>query len=132
MSDNERADHRTRFKKGQSGNPGGRPKGRKNDATAVREVLFKPMRVKDGNNYVLIGSQGGAPTDPAWVQNLRANPQVEIRDQAVVGPMRVREVENEAERSRLWGLAVAAFPPYAEYQERTARRIPVFVAEPSQ
>ncbi|MBV9066032.1 MAG: hypothetical protein JO004_09745 [Methylobacteriaceae bacterium] len=49
MSDNERADHRTRFKKGQSGNPGGRPKGRKNDATAVREVLFKPMRVKDGN-----------------------------------------------------------------------------------
>jgi hypothetical protein len=45
--------------------------------------------------------------------------------------MRVREVENETERSRLWQLAVAAFPPYAEYQERTARQIPVFIAEPS-
>ena len=44
--------------------------------------------------------------------------------------MRVREVEDEAERARLWGLAVAAFPPYAEYQTRTTRQIPVFVAEP--
>ena len=45
--------------------------------------------------------------------------------------MRVREVKDEAERSRLWDLAVAAFPPYAKYQERTERRIPVFIAEPS-
>jgi deazaflavin-dependent oxidoreductase (nitroreductase family) len=89
------------------------------------------MRVKDGNSYVLVGSQGGAPTDPAWVHNLRANPDVEIRDETVVRPMRVREVEDEAERSRLWQLAIAAYPPYAEYQERTARRIPVFVAERS-
>jgi len=44
--------------------------------------------------------------------------------------MRVREVEREAERNRLWELAVAAYPPYAEYQERTTRRIPIFVAEP--
>jgi hypothetical protein len=43
--------------------------------------------------------------------------------------MRVREVKDEGERSRLWKLAVASFPPYAEYQERTSRRIPVFVAE---
>ena len=43
-------------------------------------------------------------------------------------PMRVREVEDEAERSRLWKLAIAAYPPYAEYQERTARWIPVFIA----
>ena len=89
------------------------------------------MRVKDGDSYVLVGSQGGAPTDPAWVHNLRANPDVEIRDETVVRPMRVREVEDAAERSRLWQLAVAAFPPYAEYQERTARRIPVFIAERS-
>ena len=98
-----------------------------NKTGAIRKTPL--MRVKDGNSYVLVGSQGGAPTDPVWVHNLRANPDVEIRDETVVRSMRVREVEDEAERSRLWQLAIAAFPPYAEYQERTARRIPVFVAE---
>lgn len=99
-----------------------------NKTGAVRKTPL--MRVKDGNNYVLVGSQGGAPEDPVWVHNLRANPQVELRDESVVRPMRVREVEREAERNRLWELAVAAYPPYAEYQERTTRRIPIFVAEP--
>jgi deazaflavin-dependent oxidoreductase (nitroreductase family) len=65
------------------------------------------------------------------VHNLRVNPDVEIRDETVVQKMRVREVEDEAERSRLWKLAVAAYPPYADYQKRTSRRIPVFVAEPA-
>jgi deazaflavin-dependent oxidoreductase (nitroreductase family) len=64
------------------------------------------------------------------VYNLRANPSVEIRDLAAVQPMRVREVDDDAERTRLWKLAVAAYPPYADYQARTTRRIPVFVAEP--
>jgi F420H(2)-dependent quinone reductase len=96
---------------------------------AIRKTPL--MRVREGDSYVLVGSQGGAPTDPAWVHNLRANPDVEIRDETVVRAMRVREVEDEAERSRLWQLAIAAFPPYAEYQERTARRIPVFIAERS-
>jgi len=77
-----------------------------------------------------VGSQGGAPKDPVWVYNLRAQPNVEIRDLTVVQPMRVREVADEAERTRLWKLAVAAFPPYAEYQGKTARKIPLFVAEP--
>ncbi|MBV9740690.1 MAG: nitroreductase family deazaflavin-dependent oxidoreductase [Hyphomicrobiales bacterium] len=99
-----------------------------NKTGAVRKTPL--MRVKDGNNYVLVGSQGGAPTDPVWVHNLRANPQIELRDETVVKPMRVREVEHEAERKRLWDLAVAAYPPYAEYQERTTRRIPIFIAEP--
>ena len=94
---------------------------------AIRKTPL--MRVKDGNNYVLVGSQGGAPTDPAWVHNLRVNPNVEIRDETLVRPMRVREVKDDGERSRLWKLAVTAFPPYAEYQERTNRQIPVFVAE---
>lgn len=98
-----------------------------NKTGAIRRTPL--MRVKDGNNYVLIGSQGGAPTDPAWVHNLRVNPNVEIRDETVVRPMRVREVKDDRERKRLWKLAVAAFPPYADYQERTNRRIPVFVAE---
>jgi len=89
------------------------------------------MRVKDGANYVLVGSQGGAPTHPVWVYNLRVQPAVEIRDLTVVQAMRVREVANEAERARLWALAVAAFPPYAEYQAKTTRKIPLFVAEPA-
>lgn len=88
------------------------------------------MRVKDGSNYVLVGSQGGAPTNPVWVNNLRADPAVEIRDLTVVQSMRVREVTDEAERARLWKLAVAAFPPYADYQAKTERTIPLFVAEP--
>ena len=88
------------------------------------------MRVKDGANFVLIGSQGGAPKNPEWVYNLRANPNVEIRDLAVVQPMRAREVTDDGERSRLWKAAVAAYPPYADYQKRTTRKIPVFVAEP--
>ncbi len=96
---------------------------------AVRKTPL--MRVKDGDNYVLVGSQGGAPTNPQWVYNLRANANVEIRDETEVNSMRVREVEDAGERARLWDLAVAAFSPYGEYQERTTRRIPVFLAEPS-
>jgi deazaflavin-dependent oxidoreductase (nitroreductase family) len=89
------------------------------------------MKVKDGTNYVLVGSVGGAPKNPEWVTNLRANPTVEIRDLSVVQPMKVREVTDDAERARLWRLAAAAFPPYDEYQAKTQRRIPVFVAEPT-
>lgn len=88
------------------------------------------MRVADGKNYVLVASQGGAPKDPQWVHNLRANPNVEIRDKTEVHAMRVREVADPAERVRLWNLAVKAFPPYQEYQTRTARVIPLFLAEP--
>ncbi len=96
---------------------------------AIRKTPL--MRVRDGANYVLVGSQGGAPTDPAWVHNLREKPTVDIRDLEVVQAMRVREIHDEAERARLWALAVAAFPPYADYQSRTTRKIPVFLAEPA-
>ena len=95
---------------------------------AIRKTPL--MRVTDGANYVLVGSQGGAPKHPAWVHNLRVNPAVELRDHTVVQAMRVREVEDEAERARLWELGVAAYPPYADYQKRTTRKIPVFLAEP--
>ena len=102
---------------------------RGNQTGAVRKTPL--MRVKDGDNYVLVGSQGGAPKNPVWVYNLRADADVEIRDETEVYAMRVREVEDDAERARLWDLSVEAFPPYAEYQERTTRKIPVFVAEPA-
>jgi deazaflavin-dependent oxidoreductase (nitroreductase family) len=100
-----------------------------NKTGAIRKTPL--MRVKDGANYVLVGSQGGAPTDPVWVHNLRAQPAVEIRDHTVVQPMRVREVKDEAERARLWAAAVTAFPPYGEYQKKTTRKIPLFIAEPA-
>ena len=100
-----------------------------NKTGAIRKTPL--MTVKDGDNYVLVGSQGGAPTNPVWVYNLRTNPNVEIRDLTAVQNMRVREVEDAAERARLWDIAVAAFPPYAEYQARTTRQIPIFVAEPT-
>ncbi|HEV2173241.1 MAG TPA: nitroreductase family deazaflavin-dependent oxidoreductase [Nitrospira sp.] len=88
------------------------------------------MQVKDGDNYILVGSVGGAPKNPVWVYNLRAHPRVEIRDRHDVRSMRVREVVDAAERARLWAIAVQAYPPYEDYQQRTARKIPVFVAEP--
>jgi F420H(2)-dependent quinone reductase len=95
---------------------------------AIRKTPL--MRVKDGNSYVLLGSQGGAPKDPAWVHNLRADPHIELRDETVVRPMHVREVKDATEKARLWKLAVAAYPPYADYQAKTERQIPLFVAEP--
>ena len=101
---------------------------RGNKSGAIRKTPL--MRVKDGENYVLVGSQGGAPKDPAWVHNLRADPHIELRDETVVRPMRVREIKDAAEKARLWTLAVAAYPPYADYQAKTKRQIPVFVAEP--
>ncbi|MGD9804710.1 MAG: nitroreductase family deazaflavin-dependent oxidoreductase [Hyphomicrobiaceae bacterium] len=99
-----------------------------NKTGAIRKTPL--MRVKDDRSYVLVGSQGGAPTDPAWVGNLRANPDIQLRDRTEVWPMRVREVTDDTERQRLWALAVAAYPPYADYQKKTTRKIPVFLASP--
>ncbi len=86
------------------------------------------MRVEHGGEYALVGSYGGAPKDPVWVHNLRADPDaVVLQDGAERFDVTVREVEGD-ERATWWARAVAAYPPYADYQERTGRRIPVFVA----
>jgi F420H(2)-dependent quinone reductase len=100
-----------------------------NKTSAIRKTPL--MRVKDGENYVLVGSMGGAPKNPVWVYNLRANPQVELRDLSVVQTMRVREVTETAERERLWKLADAVYSQFAEYRTKAAthRTIPMFVAE---
>ena len=101
---------------------------RGNRTGAIRKTPL--MRVKDGNDYVLVGSKGGAPKHPVWVHNLRADGNVKIQDETEVYTMRVREVEDAEERGRLWDLAVEAFPPYGEYENLTTRKIPVFLAEP--
>src|SRR5512140_3685697 len=95
---------------------------------AIRKTPL--MRVVDGNNYILVASQGGAPKHPQWYHNLKADPNVEIRDETEVHTMRVREVLDPAERDRLWRIAVEAFPPYQEHQKKTDRLIPIFLAEP--
>lgn len=99
-----------------------------NKTGAIRKIPL--MRVKQDNSYVLIGSMGGQPKNPVWVYNLRANPDVQIRDKTEVFEMQVREVVNDEERARLWDLSVSAYPPYSDYQAKTSRRIPVFIAEP--
>ncbi len=100
-------------------------RGRK--TAAIRKTPL--MKVVDGNSYVLVASQGGAPKHPLWYHNLKVEPNVELRDEADVYSMRVREVVDPAERQRLWNIAVEAYPPYQEYQDKTDRVIPVFVAE---
>ena len=94
---------------------------------AVRKTPL--MKVVDGNSYILVASKGGAPKHPLWYHNLKAEPNVEIRDATEVHSMRVREVLDSSERQRLWDIAVAAYPPYQEYQDKTDRLIPVFIAE---
>ena len=96
---------------------------------AVRKTPL--MRAVDGKNYILVASRGGAPKHPVWYHNLKAEPNVEIRDGTEVYSMRVREISDSAEKARLWDIAVAAFPPYQEYQDKTDRQIPVFIAEPT-
>jgi deazaflavin-dependent oxidoreductase (nitroreductase family) len=98
-----------------------------NKTGATRKIPL--MRVKVDASYVLVGSMGGQPKNPVWVYNLRANPDVEIRDQTEVTKMRVREVTDEQERERLWTISAEVFPNYNEYQAKTSRKIPVFIAE---
>jgi F420H(2)-dependent quinone reductase len=88
------------------------------------------MRVEHDGSYAAVGSKGGAPADPLWVANLRANPRVEVQDGPATVEMVAREVSG-AERDTWWQRSVAAYPPYADYQLKTDRLIPVFVLEPA-
>jgi F420H(2)-dependent quinone reductase len=93
---------------------------------AIRKTPL--MRVEHDGEYALVGSQGGSPKDPVWVHNLRADPTaVMIQDGPEPWDAEVREVTGE-ERDLWWERAVAAYPPYADYQAATERTIPVFVA----
>lgn len=87
------------------------------------------MRVEHEGRYAAVASQGGAPTHPAWYENLRAHPQVEVQDGPRKQDMSVRELSG-AEREQWWERAVAAFPNYADYQRKTEREIPVLLLEP--
>jgi len=87
------------------------------------------MRVEHEGRYAIVASQGGAPKHPSWYRNVVADPHVELQDGPVRQDMTAREVTGE-EKAQWWARAVQAYPPYAEYQEKTDRQIPVFVLEP--
>jgi F420H(2)-dependent quinone reductase len=99
---------------------------RGNKTGKVRKIAL--MRVEHGGEYALVASMGGAPKHPVWYRNLVADPSnVLIQDGPEPFAVEVREVTGD-ERATWWERAVAAYPPYAEYQERTERTIPVLVA----
>jgi deazaflavin-dependent oxidoreductase (nitroreductase family) len=99
---------------------------RGNKSGKVRKVAL--MRVAHDGEYALVASKGGAPTHPVWYYNLKTNPdEVTIQDGPEPFEAVVREVVGP-ERAAWWERAVAAYPPYAEYQTKTDREIPVFVA----
>ena len=87
------------------------------------------MRVEHGGEYAVVASLGGAPKHPVWYYNLLAHPHVELQDGAVKKDYIAREVTGD-EKAVWWERAIAAYPPYADYQKKTDREIPVFVLEP--
>lgn len=86
------------------------------------------MRVENGGVYAIVASRGGAPQHPQWYFNLVANPLVELQDGPAKNDYRAREVQGD-EKAIWWERSVAAYPPYADYQKKTDRQIPVFVLE---
>jgi F420H(2)-dependent quinone reductase len=93
----------------------------------VRKVPL--MRVEHNGVYAAVASLGGAPKNPVWYYNLKADPKLTLQDGTVTKEYVAREIEGE-EYDEWWQRSVAAYPPYAEYQTKTTRKIPLFVLEP--
>jgi|SRR2546421_1809007 len=103
-------------------------------ATGARsgEAITTPLVYgRDGEDYVIVASKGGAPENPSWLGNLKANPQVDVQVAKANGvekfKARARVVESRAERDRLFSAMTRIWPAYADYQKRTQRIIPVAV-----
>ncbi len=88
------------------------------------------MRVEHDGTYAVVASMGGAPAHPTWYLNLVDNPEVKLQDGPVVRDLRARPVQGD-EKATWWARALEAWPPYADYQARTERVIPVVVLEPT-
>jgi deazaflavin-dependent oxidoreductase (nitroreductase family) len=99
-------------------------KGRKTGRATTTPLIY----AKDGDRYVIVASQGGAPEHPGWYRNLSKDPDVEVQVEAETFPARARTAEGE-ERERLWRLANDVWRHYDSYQQRTERTIPVVVLE---
>ena len=94
----------------------------------VRKVPL--MRVEHDGVYAAVASLGGAPKHPVWYYNLLADPKLDLQDGTTKISMVAREITGE-EKALWWERAVAAYPPYADYQAKTTREIPVFLLEPA-
>jgi deazaflavin-dependent oxidoreductase (nitroreductase family) len=91
--------------------------------------IFPLFYGKDGDSYIVVASKGGAPQHPGWYRNLLTNPEVEV--QAGTAKLKARaRTATGAERARLWEKALEFWPPYADYQRKTEREIPVVVLDP--
>jgi len=100
-------------------------KGRKSG----EKYLFPLFYGEAGNSYFIVASKGGAPDHPGWFKNIQANPEVELQ----VGTKTVKakaRIAQGAERSKLWDASLKFWPPYADYQKKTDREIPVVVLDP--
>jgi deazaflavin-dependent oxidoreductase (nitroreductase family) len=99
---------------------------RGNKSGKIRKMAL--MRVEHDGQYALVASMGGAPKHPVWYYNLTADPNaVMLQDGPEPFEVEVRELDGD-ERAQWWDRAVAAYPPYAEYQQKTSRTIPVLLA----
>ena len=98
--------------------------GRKSGEPRTTPLIY----ARDGDDYVIVASKGGAPEHPAWYENLSKDPEVELQVLDEVFPAHARVAKGD-ERDRLWAKANEVWPHYAEYQEKTDREIPVVVLE---
>jgi proline iminopeptidase len=102
-------------------------KGRNTGEPTTSALIYE----QDGDGYVIVASKGGAPEHPGWYKNILANPDVEVQ----VGTKKLKaraRTASGAERAKLWEEAVKFWPPYADYQKKTEREIPVVVLDPIQ
>jgi proline iminopeptidase len=93
------------------------------------KYIFPLYYGQEGDGYIIVASKGGAPEHPGWYRNLLANPEAEIQVGTRRIKVRARTAQGE-ERQRLWQKALQFWPPYADYQKKTEREIPVVVLEP--
>ena len=100
-------------------------RGAKSGTERVNPVVYQP----DGGNYVVFASKAGAPDNPAWYHNLMANPETTVEVGTDTISVRAREAVGD-ERERLWNRQKELMPGFADYEQKTTRRIPVIVLEP--
>ncbi len=98
-------------------------------ARSGKEYTAPLVYTRDGDNYIVIASKGGAPDDPQWFRNLVANPDVTVEVGTETIPVRARVAEGD-ERARLFRAQADAMPNFDEYAKATSREIPVVVLEP--
>jgi deazaflavin-dependent oxidoreductase (nitroreductase family) len=93
------------------------------------KLIFPLYYGETGNSYIIVASKGGAPDHPSWYKNLVANPEVEVQVGTKKLKAKARTVSGD-ERAKLWQVAVKFWPPYADYEKKTDREIPVVVLDP--